>query len=232
MAMVKRGLRPPAPAPAEEETTEGADVGAQEGGEPSEGGNTATPEQQGLYDKLLVTALRLIYSGKTPDGKPIPKPEIMERLALRTEGVDESTQAVTALASVAVQVLKVALHGLEAAGKPVDDPAVKYHAGAEIMEDLAELAGQVPDPKTGKPIHDYSEKEISGAWVRAVDEYQQELSKSGELDKIKPQLQHDWGQVTGAARAGNLEGVIPGLAGAAKAFAPAGPPKMGDRGRK
>lgn len=229
--MAQRGLKPPAPMPVDDPAAappgDGAPptmAGAQQAG------NQATPEQQALYESVIHAAVSTIYSGKGADGKPRPNPAITERLALRTENVDESHQAITALASMTVNIVVRIEQAFQEKGQPLKDVSVLYHAASEIMGDLAELAGE-PYPPTGKPIHDYSDKEMTGAWVRAVDEYQQRKTQSGELDKSA--LQHDWGQVTGAARAGNLDAVMPGLSAAAKELPQQGSdqPKMGDRKR-
>jgi hypothetical protein len=228
-----------APAPGEagdEQEAPGDADASQEGqeGQPQGGGGdgrAASPEQQQQYNAFLLAAMRLIYSGQGPDGQPRVQPAIIERLKMRTQGVPESDQAVSALASLTVMIERRVEAAAQQSGKPVEDPAVLYHAGSEIMSDLATIAEKAR-------IYNYTPKEISGAWVRAVDLYQQQKSQSGELAQSKPQLQHDWGQITGAARAGNLDSIVPGISAAAKQMAPQGrgmggrrpPPAAPDQG--
>ncbi len=225
---------PPAPEPADDAEGAGDADASQEGqeaaGGPAQGqgqpgassGRAATPEQQQSYNAFLLAAMRIIYT-QGPDGKPRVQPVIIEKLKFR-EGQQppESDQAVAALASLTVMVETRVEAAAQQHGQPVSDPAVLYHAGTEIMGDLATIAEKAR-------IYNYSPKEISGAWVRAVDLYQQQKTQSGELAASKPALQHDWGQITGAARAGNLDSIVPGISGAAKMMAPQG---KGMGGRK
>jgi hypothetical protein len=220
----------PAAAPGDDEDEEGAEAaggapdaagGAQQppGAAGAGQGKAATPEQQQQYNAFIVAAMRAIYSGKSPNGQPAVNPSIIERLKVRTPGMPESDQAISALASLTVIIERRVEQAAQQSGKPVQDPAVLYHAGTEIMEDLAEIAEKAQ-------IHSYTPKELTGAWIRAVDLYQQQKSQDGSLAQSKPALQHDWGQITGAARAGNLDAVLPGLSAAAKQM-PAAPQAQG-----
>lgn len=221
-----RGLRPqqrsPAPAPDEQEPPDeaGTEAAAPDGGEGGPGhpptqpgerdGQNATPEEQAAYENFIKMAMEIIYNGGRVN------PDILDRLALRTGGDDEGTQAVKALASVTVIVVTHVQDAIKKGGGTID-PGVMYHASSAVMADIADLAGK-PNPKTGKPTHVYTQKELDGAWIRAVDQYQQEQTASGDLPKGA--MSHDWGEVVGAARAGNLEAISPELAEAAKQGGP------------
>lgn len=166
-------------------------------------GQQATPEEQAAYENFIHMAVQIIYNG----GKV--NQAILDRLAFRHGSAPESVQAVIALASATVAVVTRVQDILKQNNAKID-PSVMYHASSEVMNDLADLAGK-PNPKTGKPIHVYTEEEGKGAWIRAVDQYQQTQTQSGDLHK--QQMQHDWGEIVGAAKAGNLGAISPALAG-------------------
>lgn len=199
---------PPADAGAEAQTPGAEDAEASPGG-PGPGernGNNATPEEQAAYENFIKMAMEIIYNGGRVNQS------ILDRLALRTGSEDESLQAIKALATVSVIVVTHVQDAIKQGGASID-PAVMYHAASEVMADLADLAGK-PNPKTGKPSHTYTQKELDGAWIRAVDQYQQEQTASGDLPKGA--MSHDWGEVVGAARAGKLEAIAPILGEAAQ----------------
>jgi len=171
-----------------------------------------TAQEQADYEAFLDAAMDVLYP--KVDGTERPNPGIIERLMFRDErtGQDESGQAVAALAATTVAITIRVQDSFKEHGRKVS-PASMYHAAAELMGAIAELAAQ-PNPQNGgKPIYDYSEQEIEGAWIRGVDQYQQQQMASGDINK--EMMQNDWGEVLGAAKAGNLGAISPELAEAA-----------------
>lgn len=176
-------------------------------------GKEPTAQEQADYEAFLDMAMDVLYP-KQGDAER-PEPGIVKRLMFRSpeSGQDESGQAVAALASATVAIAIRVQEEFKQRNRKIS-PAAMYHAGAELMGAIAEMAAAPNPANGGKPIYDYSEEEMKGAWLRAVDQYQQMQVASGDLPREA--MQHDWGEIVGAAKAGNLESISPELAQAAR----------------
>src|SRR5690606_26991790 len=101
------------------------------------------------YDKLVAQSFNLIYDPRTFPG-------ILEML--KGEG-----DPVEGLARTASMVVLRVLSSAQQAGVEFT-PDVKLHAGAEVLEDLAELSRQ-------SGVHDYTQDPdgLEGAFFKALD---------------------------------------------------------------
>lgn len=172
-------------------------------------GQEASAQEQADYEAFLGMAMDVLYP------KDRPEPGIVKRLMFRSEkaGQDESGQAVAALASATVAIVLRVQEAFREQNRKIS-PAAMYHAASELMGAVAEMAA-APNPQNGgEPIYDYNEEEMKGAWLRAVDQYQQMQVASGDLSREA--MQHDWGEIVGAAKAGKLDAISPELAAAAQ----------------
>lgn len=123
----------------------------------------ATPEEQEQYDVFVGNGLKLIYSANS-------FPKIVDMLAT---GGDPKM----ALAQTAVTVMSRLMQSAEQAGqKPSGD--VVLHGGAEIFEELADLA-------TKAEIYDFASDPdaMEGALFQAMDMFREVLGQQGMLDQ-------------------------------------------------
>lgn len=174
-------------------------------GEPmtDEGEVQASPDEQAQYDTFVDKAYELIYNG----GKV--NPQILKSLEGAGEPVD-------GLANTTAMVVIRLEDAAEQSGKKLS-PDVMLHGGAEVLQDLADLAKQAG-------VHEYSKDEIQGATYQALDIYRAIRQKQGKLDI--PAIQQDFQEIMQASQAGQLDSLLPGASEAAKA-APAEEPSRG-----
>jgi len=225
MAKEKRGLMPgkkpeakkepvknAAAMPGDKSAQAGAAFAAQSPGPETDPSNQPTSREQADYEDFLNMAMDVLYPGQGDERRP--EPGLVKRMMFRSEktGQDESGQAVAALASTTVAIATRVQQEFKDRNQKIS-PAAMYHAAAELMGAVAEMAAQPNPANGGEPIYDYSEEEMKGAWIRAVDQYQQQQTASGDLPKGI--MQHDWGEIVGAAKAGKLDSISPELAEAA-----------------
>lgn len=184
---------------------------AQQGQQPTMGGDmpdsangeAASPEEQAIYDRFVRTVMGVIY----PEGPEQVSPQIMQNLQGQ---FDQRAQAMFAEAVPPVQptptdslaqtgvLLTIAVESaMERSGQQIPDDVV-FHAGAEVMEMLAELA-------EAAGIIDLSEKELDAVMLRAMDLYR--ISSP----RVDPEaLAAEFGQIVEADRAGQLDKALPG----------------------
>ena len=175
----------PAPAPAGTPApTAGIPEGGQGGGEEQP---NVSPEEQAQYDRFVDNAFSAIYDDKS-------LPQIIE--SLRGDG-----NPVDGLANTAVSVVVRVQDSAEKAGQEIS-PDVVFHAGTEILEDLAGLA-----EKAG--VHEFTTEEIEGAAFQAMDLYREMKGRDGGAGR--PQIVEDFNQIVALDQAGRLDEVAPGL---------------------
>jgi hypothetical protein len=92
----------------------------------------------------------------------------------------------------------------EQAGETLS-PDVVLHAGAEILEDLANISKEAK-------IHDFAGDPdgLEAAWYQALDLFRERLEKSGELDKQK--AAQDLDKLIAMDQNGTLEKILRDLA--------------------
>jgi hypothetical protein len=160
--------------------------------------SNVSPEEQQLYDTVVKKAGDIIYG----DGKVMP--EILHSLEPAREPAKDpagGNPAVLALANTAVQIVsKLDISSKEQNIEIPDD--VLYHAGAEIIEMLAEVA-------EAAKIHDYTQEEINGALVQAVDSYRTIAERMGRTNDET--LKGQFKEILDADSQGRLGDVVPGL---------------------
>lgn len=151
--------------------------GAEEVGEPEQnpdnlvndpmGSSPASPEEQAQYDQFVSTAMDLMYDDKM-------KGPLLDMLD-GAQGSDGGNP-VEGLAMATVMVVSRVKQVAEQAGDQID-PIVLFHAGGEIM-------GQLADMSAAAGIKDYSEdpQSLHGAYYRAIDLYIEQARKNGEID--------------------------------------------------
>ena len=146
-----------------------------------------SPEEQKIYDAFVDNALSVIYDEKS-------LPQIIE--SLKGDG-----NPVDGLANTAGTVVVRVQDSAEQAGQELP-PDVVFHAGSEILQDLAQLA-----EKAG--IHQFSPEEIEGAAFQAMDLYREAKGRDGGA--ARPQIVEDFNQIVALDQAGKLDELAPGL---------------------
>jgi len=159
----------------------------------SEGTVEATPEEQALLEKFVKKAWELTYADNT-------FPQVVEMLSGGGEGGDP----VKGLAMATDMIVAKVAMAAEEAGEQIA-PDVLYHAGADVLEDLAEIS------RVGK-IKDYSQDPdgLESAWFQALDLYRDRLQKSGKLDQQSANA--DMQKLMRADQDGTLERIMRSLA--------------------
>jgi hypothetical protein len=157
--------------------------------EAAEGGEgNVSPEEQGQYDQFMDNAYKLIYSDNS-------LPKVLER-------IKSSPNPVEAIAHIAASTVVRLQDSAEKAGSPIS-PDVMFQGGVEIIEDLADMAGEAG-------AHDFTDEELESATYQAMDLYQQMASDAGMVDQQA--ATQDMAALQQADSAGTLEQMVPGLA--------------------
>lgn len=164
-----------------------------------------SPQEQQLYDRFVDRAYSVIYDEKT-------LPQIVE--SLRGDG-DPLEGLANTLATVVVRVQDAA----EKSGQTVP-PDIVFHAGTEILEDLANLAQMAG-------VHSYTPDEIEGAGFRAMDIYRTLSGPESEQEQAR--ITQDFNQLVALDGQGRLDDLAPGLT-ARFGTPPAVPGPPGPRG--
>lgn len=192
---MKPGSQPEEETPAEDSQETGEEP-QDSGGEES----NVSPEEQKQYDTFMEKAADIIYGDK--EGEVMP--EILASLKPASEPAEDpagGNPAVLALANTATQIVQKLDVASKEAGQQVSDD-VLYHGGAEVIELLAEIA-------EAAGIHEYTEEEINGALIQAVDNYRPIAEEMGRTDADT--LKKQFGEVVAADEQGKLGQVVPGL---------------------
>lgn len=170
-----------------------------------------TPEEQAMYDQFVGNAEQIIFPDGE-DGQPTASPMILAQL--RGEFDPEAMEAFAAaepplaqsptdsLAGTAVMLVLVLENSMAASGMQIDPDTldtVIFHAGAEILQGLGEVA-------EAADIHAYTEEELEAALYRALDLYR---ISSGRIDQDA--LKQQFGQIVEADKAGTLGQLLPGI---------------------
>ena len=151
-----------------------------------EGQPNVSPEEQAIYDTFVDNAFSAIYDEKA-------LPQVLKSLEGDGDPID-------GLANTAVTTIIRVQDSAENAGQQLTSDVV-FHAGAEILEDLADLA-----EKAG--IHTYTTDELEGATFKAMDIYRETKGVDGGT---QPQIVEDFKQIVELDKAGRMDEVAPGL---------------------
>lgn len=166
---------------------------------PMEGGDEQQPnvseEEQQEYEMIVRNALRIISPEGEGEGEPDISPQVLQAL----KGSDNPTMN---LATTAVTLVTSLRDSAKQKGQ-VLDPDVLFHAGAAIIEALAEVA-------EAAGIHDYSPEELEQSTYLALDMYRSSAEQTGDVDKEA--LTQEWGQLVEADKAGKVAEFSPELA--------------------
>jgi hypothetical protein len=156
----------------------------------------ASPEEQAQYDHFVGKAMEVIYSEKMFD-------KIVDLLDGGADGKDGG-DPIKGLAIAAEMVVARIGAAAEQAGETLS-PDVVLHAGAEILEDLANISKEAK-------IHDFAGDPdgLEAAWYQALDLFRERLEKSGELDKQK--AAQDLDKLIAMDQNGTLEKILRDLA--------------------
>lgn len=150
----------------------------------------ASPEEQEQYNAFVENMLKVIYGDK-------------KRLNTILSALKASDDPVQDLAATVATLVKRVEDSAEGAKMQLAE-GVAFHAGVEILEDLAELA-----EKAG--IHAFTEEEMETAGYRAIDLYRAakgngDQDKAGaelaELMNKDPKMAEVVGRIAGAPPAG------------------------------
>lgn len=157
-----------------------------------------SPEEQAQYEQFVNNGLEVIYGGDGDEAGA--RPDVLSRL-------QESSDPLENLANTAVWLTTMLETSAENGGTQLDD-AVVFHGGKAILEELAEVA-------QAANIHDYSEKEMEGAWYRALDLYRETATESGRIDPEA--LKQQFGAIEQADQQGRMGELLPHIDEAAPA---------------
>jgi hypothetical protein len=169
------------------------------------GTKQASPEEQKQLEEIVGHAWELIYADNT-------FPQVVEMLkGGEGEGGDPAKGLAEATNLIVGRVVQMA----EEAGQPLA-PDVLFHAGAEILEDLAEISrvGRIKDYSTDPDA-------MERAWFEALDLFRTQMEQSGTLDEASAQAGMD--QLMQADQDGTLERTMRGLADADRSGQAGGP---------
>lgn len=181
----------------------------------------ASPEEQDEHDRFVARAMQLIYDDAMFD-------QVVQMLG-GGAGQDEAGQAVegnpvqglaSATESIVARVAQVAdQEGIQVT------PDVLYHAGADILEELAEVSRRAR-------IKDYSEDPdaLEAAWFGALDMFRERLAQVGELDQGS--AQSDLDKLVQMDQSGALEKIMRELDENDRAGPAGGPEEPPERGRQ
>lgn len=158
-----------------------------------------TPEEQAQYEMIVKNALEIIY----PKGEEALSPEVSKSLT-------GSDKPVLNLALTAVTVIQGLVASAKQAGKPLDQE-VLFHAGTQILEELAEAAEAFK-------IHDYSEEDVEHALYLAVDMYREQATQAGDINP--DEMKGLFAELQQADQEGRFDELAPGAAEHAKKIMP------------
>jgi hypothetical protein len=167
-------------------------------GDQEEGITPASPEEQAAHDHFVAKAWQLIYSdnvfpqvlqmleggataptGGAAAAAPAPGPPPAEEGAGEATGGAEGAEGdpVQGLATATDMVVARVANAAEQGGEQLQ-PDVVYHAGADILEELAEISRRAK-------IKDYSNDadSLERAWFSALDMFRERLQQAGEVDQ-------------------------------------------------
>ena len=187
---MKVGRASPAPAAGSQPGASRIDDSDEQGQQPN-----VSPEEQAQYDAFVGNGLKVIYGeGANPSGEdePAVRPDILNRLK-------ESSDPLENLANTTVWLVTMLETSAEKGGNQLDD-AVVMHGGKAMLEELAEVS-------EAAGIHDYSEKEMEGAWYRGLDLYRETATQDGRVDPES--LKEQFGEIQRADEQGRMGDVLP-----------------------
>lgn len=161
----------------------GMPAGAQPADPMAEGGEAVTPEEQELYDRFVGRAMGAIWKNPTRDSLI----SLMESAPSPQEGLS------TAAATLIERIMGAA----EQAGQKLPGD-VMFAAGAEVFEQLAELAKE-------SDVHDFDADQdaLEGAYFLTLDKLRLSMSEQGKLDPEA--MKTDLGMLQQADQSGMLE---------------------------
>jgi hypothetical protein len=154
-----------------------------------EGMEQASPEEQAQYDQFVTNGMQVIY-----DEKEGVRADILARLK-------ESSDPKENLANTTAWLVTMLETSAEKNGAQIDD-AVVMHAGKELMEQLADVC-------QAANIHDFSDKDMEGAWYRGLDLYRETATQDGRVNP--DQLKEQFGEIERADQEGRLNQLLPGF---------------------
>jgi hypothetical protein len=153
-----------------------------EGEQPS----NVSPEEQRQYEMFVDNCYSLIYDKKT--------------IGNVLKSLDATDDPKMNLANTTVMIVKRVADSARQAGQQVSTD-VLMHGGAEVLEDLADLAAKMG-------LHSYTPDEIEGAVYIAADLYRGMAEADGTLDIEGSK--RDMAKAIQADQAGQMDAIIPG----------------------
>jgi hypothetical protein len=153
-----------------------------EGEQPS----NVTPEEQAAYERFVDNCYSLVYDKKT--------------IGNVLKSLDATDDPKMNLANTTVMIVKRVADSARQAGQQVSTD-VLMHGGAEVLEDLADLAAKMG-------LHSYTPDEIEGAVYIAADLYRGMAEADGTLDIEGSK--RDMAKAIQADQAGQMDAIIPG----------------------
>lgn len=180
-----------------------------------------SPEEQATYERLVDQAFKLMYEGgevrpfilQLLDNDPDDLREIFgDALPLDEPDPDGSGktmwEAQGPIIALAATTCVVAMEAVRRSDiDPEEDGYIILHAGAQILEDIAEIS-----EKSGK--HNFTQDEVNEAMRKAADLYRAAGSEEGlvNLDRAK----QEFNEIVAADKEGRIGDILPQLAGNAQ----------------
>lgn len=213
----------------EEDVEEGAPAQGPEAPEENAAQGSEEPGNAPMSDEELMSKGKAPAGKAKEEGEPIDEEDQQKQLvgaallvAYESKVMDqivakfrESEAPVQALAEISVMLMNRAEGEID--GKI--DPTVLIGAGADVLGDMAELAGKLQ-------IYDFSEEEINSAFLVAVDQYRAAKDASGQLDN--DYYRQEVERLKQADADGTLQKEMPELANVGQ-YLPKGPPQGGEQ---
>lgn len=158
--------------------------------QPNFGEEQATPEEQAQYDQIVGNAMNITY-----DKAMLP------RVIQMLEGEGDPIEG---LAQTAAVIISRVMQSAQQAGVELDG-IVAFHAGTEILEDLAELSKEAE-------VHDFSQNpdDLETAYFRTLDNVRVMMQESGQIKQQDAQA--DMQKLQAMDQSGDLEKMLVGLA--------------------
>ncbi len=147
----------------------------------------ASKEEQAQYDEFVTNAMSLMNDEKGLQG------------LLKAIGGDDNP--VEGLANVVASIVMRVEDSADKSGTKISGD-VLIHGGAEILEQVADLAEQAG-------VHEFTEEELESATYMAMDIYRDARQSQGKLDQGA--FGQDLKELQAAEADGSLEQQVPGI---------------------
>lgn len=156
-------------------------------GADTEGGESASPEEQRMYEQFVENGMKIMYSPET-------RKTVKENLA-------GAGNPIEGFARTLVLIVSRVHDSAKQAGKEIPGDVI-YNAAEELMDLLIEYAGEAR-------IATLTDEQTEQAWYLALDMYRAKMEQNGEIDPAV--FEEDMAEISQAESEGRLDEVLPGI---------------------